>query len=136
MTFKYPPKDRDAWEVQRRLVLDRAKGQCERCRQRKGEHVHHLKYSDVIGHEPLDWLQLVCLRCHGEYHPRHTFRSMAEQRRIAAERRKVQAYTAGKQKTTPCAHCGGTYPKAQHKAICVRFGLHRKGATPAPAAPG
>lgn len=119
-------KDRPAWQAKRREVIARAAGRCERCRIRRGVHVHHLRYAAVIGHEPLDWLQLLCLDCHGREHPHHEFVPVEEQRRRHAQRmarqRQTQTGHGG------CAYCGGTYPKDRHRAICVRFGLDRRAA--------
>ena len=130
------PKDREAWAVQRRLVIDRARGQCERCKMRRGHHVHHLRYAKVIGHEPLEWLLFVCLECHGHFHPHHTFLSIPDQRRRAEinRRERERKQRMGKRRRTPpCAHCGGTYPKVKHQAICVKHGLDKPGAIPPPA---
>lgn len=127
------PKDRDAWQEQRREVIARAKGQCERCRMRRGQHVHHLRYAAVIGHEPLDWLLFVCLECHGHFHPRHTFLSIPEQRRRAAARK--QQAKAKARRAPVCAHCGGTYSRQRHEDICVTYGLHRRHAEAPAAAP-
>lgn len=88
---------------------------------RRGHHVHHIRYADVIGHEPLDWLQLLCLECHGDAHPRYTFHPLKVQRDIAAARAKRQREAQVGHRG--CAHCGGSYPKARHRAICLRFGL-------------
>jgi ribosomal protein S14 len=72
----------------------------------------------------MDWLQLVCLSCHGEYHPHHTFLTVPQQKARAAEKKADRAAKA-KRDAKRCKHCGDTYPKAKHNAICVRFGLHR-----------
>ena len=104
-------------------VIARAGGVCERCRERRGEHVHHLRYGGKLGTEPLEWLQLVCLPCHGDYHPHHTFRPIEEQRRIANERRRgARKKKVGRAK---CAHCGGMFPAKRHAAICVKYGLDK-----------
>lgn len=104
-----------AWREKKALVWKRTGGVCEKCRTRRGAHVHHLQYHGRRGTEPLESLQLVCLECHGEYHPHHTFRTFAEQRQIAAAKKKQQA---------KCAHCGGLYSRERHNAICVKYGLH------------
>lgn len=112
-----------AWQAKRLQVIARAKGMCERCGERKGQHVHHLVYGGKKrGEEPLEWLQYVCLQCHGHYHPHHTFRTVREQKVIAARRHKRRAWKASRPEAS-CKHCGGAYKPAQHKAICVRFGL-------------
>ncbi len=111
----------EAWAEKKRLVWKRASGICEKCKAKPGAHVHHLRYAQRRGHEKLEWLQLVCLECHGAYHPHHTFLTL-EQQRVRAQQK------AAKRRTTPtpvCRHCGGTYPKAKHKSVCVAFGLHR-----------
>lgn len=110
----------DAWRAKRLEVIARAGGICEKCKERRGVHVHHFFYGNrQRGTEPLDWLQLVCLKCHGDYHPNHTFRTVAEQKALKARRERNR-----KRKGLACRHCGGTYTKAQHRAICVRFNLH------------
>ena len=98
--------------------------------------MHHLRYAKVIGHEPLEWLLFVCLECHGHFHPHHTFLSIPDQRRRAEinRRERERKQRMGKRRRTPpCAHCGGTYPKAKHQAICVKHGLDKPGAIPPPA---
>jgi hypothetical protein len=110
----------EAWAEKKRLVWQRAHGICEKCQIAKGAHVHHLRYAQRRGHEKLEWLQLVCLKCHGEYHPHHTFLTLAQQAQRAEARRQ-----RAKARANVCRHCGGTYPKAKHKAICVAFGLDR-----------
>lgn len=113
------------WEAKRQQVIARALGMCERCNVRRGKHVHHLVYGGrKKGTEPLEWLQLVCLQCHGDYHPHHTFRTIPEQRRRAADKKRRKAWTASRPESS-CQHCGGTYPPNKHKAICVRFKLDR-----------
>jgi hypothetical protein len=121
------PMDRPAWILKRQEVILRANGRCERCRMRRGQHVHHLRYAKVIGHEPLEWLQLVCLDCHGHYHPNMTFLPLHEQRAKAAQRRKARQ--ASKAQAARCAHCGDTWPKAKHRAVCVKHGLDKPKAT-------
>lgn len=57
------------WQVKRQLVLDRCGGVCESCGQEDAEHVHHLKYPETFGHEPLWDLRAVCVPCHKIIHP-------------------------------------------------------------------
>lgn len=57
------------WQVKRQLVLERCGGICESCGQRDAEHVHHLKYPETFGHEPLWDLRAVCVPCHKIIHP-------------------------------------------------------------------
>jgi hypothetical protein len=70
------------------------------------------------GGEPLEWLQFVCLECHGEYHPHHTFRPYAVQQAIAKKRKQHRRVGP------TCQHCGGFYSKKRHNAICRKFGLN------------
>ena len=111
--------EREKWSETRAKVRQRSGGICERCKERRAEHVHHLRYwpDHKRGGEPLDWLQDVCLPCHGHYHPNHTFRSKPEQMRIAAHRKKKGT------KRPTCSHCGNLWTRERHKAICVKFGL-------------
>ncbi|MFI5377862.1 MAG: HNH endonuclease [Tepidisphaerales bacterium] len=51
------------WNEIRRAVLDRARGQCERCGQRARLEVHH-KHYDSLGNEDLDDLEALCPVCH------------------------------------------------------------------------
>ena len=74
------------WRWIRSVVLDRAGGICERCRDRPAAHVHHLTYVRY-GNEAVGDLQALCLYCHGMEHGR-TFLSMPMQRAIAKARRK------------------------------------------------
>lgn len=57
------------WAVKRELVLERCGGVCEACGQRRAVHVHHKKYPDVFGLEPLFDLAAVCVPCHKIIHP-------------------------------------------------------------------
>jgi len=67
----------DHWQVLRRLVLERAGGQCEnwpkgghrRC-DREPSQVHHLSY-EHIDTEPLNELMALCARCHLLERDRH-----------------------------------------------------------------
>jgi 5-methylcytosine-specific restriction endonuclease McrA len=55
------------WRERRRLVLQRARGFCERCRKAQATQVHHLTYEHV-GNEFLKELVAVCCRCHKRFH--------------------------------------------------------------------
>lgn len=57
------------WQAKRELVLERCGGVCEACRQAQAHHVHHLKYPDTFGLEPLWDLRGVCIPCHKIIHP-------------------------------------------------------------------
>lgn len=57
------------WAVKRELVMKRCQGVCEACGQRRAEHVHHVKYPEVFGLEPLWDLRAVCVPCHKLIHP-------------------------------------------------------------------
>lgn len=80
------------WQALRQQVIARAKGTCERCRERPGDHVHHIIYGGVKrGEEKLEWLQYVCLVCHQQIHPHHTFNSPYMQKLIAEHRKQQKA---------------------------------------------
>lgn len=55
------------WAERCALVLDRANGICEGCRQRKATQVHHLTYQHA-GEEFLWELVAVCRECHERVH--------------------------------------------------------------------
>lgn len=57
------------WKAKRLLVLRRCGDTCESCGQRRAEHVHHLKYPETFGLEPLFDLVGVCVPCHRILHP-------------------------------------------------------------------
>lgn len=57
------------WSVKRDLVLERCHGVCESCGQADAQHVHHLKYPETFGLEPLWDLRAVCVPCHKIIHP-------------------------------------------------------------------
>lgn len=51
------------WKRRRDLVMERAGGRCEGCRENSATQVHHLTYENV-GHELLWELVAVCRGCH------------------------------------------------------------------------
>lgn len=107
--------DRPQWAAKKRAVRQRSGGLCERCCEKPARHVHHLIYSPKgIGHEPLEWLQHVCLDCHSFYHPDRRFLTNDETKHRQREKERGEA---------ACRHCGGTWPIAKHFRICVRHGL-------------
>jgi hypothetical protein len=55
------------WRRRRDLVLSRAHGVCEGCREREASEVHHLTYQN-IGNEFLWELVAVCRGCHERVH--------------------------------------------------------------------
>lgn len=61
------------WQRKRYLVMERNRrlhrGLCEACGENPPSDVHHTKYPDTFGHEPLWDLQAVCRRCHEIFHP-------------------------------------------------------------------
>jgi hypothetical protein len=147
------PLDRVAWTVRRWEVTDRAKGRCEVCQAARGVHVRHLRFAPVVGQEDPTWLQLVCLDCqwdlnqqHGRPQPTERFRRAAVEaarqamdaalladprgqsprpsRKAAADRRAERAVADARSRHV-CAHCGGTWTKAKHRAICVKHGLDK-----------
>lgn len=86
------------WTVLKKFAWERADGRCERCDEPliKGAcHLHHLTY-ERRGRERLEDVKYLCLACHGAMHPRHTFRSVGDQRRLAAARRPKRKWVAGR----------------------------------------
>jgi hypothetical protein len=59
----------DIWRLKRQAVLEKCGGVCEACGENEARHVHHTKYPDVFGYEPLYELRGVCVRCHKIIHP-------------------------------------------------------------------
>jgi len=58
----------DLWKRKRWVVFKRDGGRCVHCGARASQ-VHHRKYAKRnIGREPIEWLESVCPRCHGERH--------------------------------------------------------------------
>jgi hypothetical protein len=57
------------WKRKRQLVLLRAQGICEGCREVEATDVHHLSYDDV-GNEFLFELVALCRKCHQRLHGR------------------------------------------------------------------
>ncbi len=55
-------------DVVRALVLDRAKGRCERCLQRGWLHLHHRKQRSLGGLHTAANLVALCPRCHHRIH--------------------------------------------------------------------
>lgn len=58
----------EAWKSIRRLAIKRDGGQCTKCKSKKCLHVHHLKYPEHLGTEPLEYLQTLCEDCHNVLH--------------------------------------------------------------------
>ncbi|MFZ2488270.1 MAG: HNH endonuclease signature motif containing protein [Anaerolineae bacterium] len=58
------------WRDKRKLVLERARGNCEACQSAKATQVHHLTYARV-GKEALFDLVAVCDSCHHDIHDDH-----------------------------------------------------------------
>lgn len=57
------------WQAKRLLVLERAGNICESCGQARATQVHHMRYPDTFGLEPLWDLRAVCADCHELIHP-------------------------------------------------------------------
>jgi 5-methylcytosine-specific restriction endonuclease McrA len=57
------------WRERRVAAFRRAKGVCERCKQRPATEVHHLRYIRIFNELPSD-LQALCRQCHGDIHHR------------------------------------------------------------------
>ena len=77
------------WRELRKQQRALAKGKCEGCGTRLVSgawHLHHLTY-ERRGHEHIDDVRAICLDCHHAQHPHITFKPMAEQRAVAAERK-------------------------------------------------
>ena len=55
------------WKARVTKVMLRANGLCERCREHKAIHVHHLTY-ERVGEENLEDLQALCFDCHDDAH--------------------------------------------------------------------
>ena len=53
-----------AWAKKRNQALDRDKYECSICRSPHNLEVHHLKYPDVLGTEPISDLMTLCRECH------------------------------------------------------------------------
>jgi hypothetical protein len=53
------------WKKLARLVMLRAKGQCEICLRRRGAHAAHLTYERIFHELPTD-VVWVCAQCHDE----------------------------------------------------------------------
>lgn len=64
------------WGEKRRKVLERCRGICEGCGERKATQVHHLQYPVGCMPGSVEWVEReklynlvgLCERCHGEVH--------------------------------------------------------------------
>lgn len=65
------------WKKLRRLVMDRAKGQCEGCGQAPATEVHHLSY-EHLRHEFLFELVALCNDCHSRIHAKGDHEALVE----------------------------------------------------------
>ena len=57
-----------AWQKVRERILARAKGKCEKCRQRPPAQVHHKTYDNLFNERDADLIAL-CVPCHQREHP-------------------------------------------------------------------
>jgi len=55
------------WQARRAKVLERDRYQCQACRERRANDVHHLHYRN-FGREPLFDLVAICRPCHDALH--------------------------------------------------------------------
>jgi hypothetical protein len=55
------------WKKLRALALDRDKV-CQQCGEKDNLQVHHMKYPVELGTETIEWLIVLCLRCHSAIH--------------------------------------------------------------------
>jgi 5-methylcytosine-specific restriction endonuclease McrA len=69
--------DSPAWKDRRRLVMERAQGLCEGCRQASATEVHHLSYSHW-GQELLFELVALCGDCHDRIHAKGDHEALIE----------------------------------------------------------
>jgi 5-methylcytosine-specific restriction endonuclease McrA len=57
----------DAWQRKRYVVLKRDNWRCVYCGA-PADQVHHKRYADNIGNEPIEWLVSICHSCHDDIH--------------------------------------------------------------------
>jgi hypothetical protein len=57
----------DDWKRKRYIVLKRDNWRCVDCGNKATE-VHHEKYANDIGKEPIEWLVSICKTCHRRRH--------------------------------------------------------------------
>lgn len=57
------------WQAKRLMVLERARHRCECCGENEARQVHHTKYPQTFGLEPLWDLRAICIDCHRILHP-------------------------------------------------------------------
>lgn len=65
------------WKTRRRLVMERANGLCEGCRQADAAEVHHLSY-EHLGNEFLFELVALCRDCHSRIHAKGDYEALVE----------------------------------------------------------
>lgn len=57
-----------AWKAIRKLAINRDRSQCVKCGNKRHLTVHHVRYPERFGTEPLDYLQTLCEDCHNVLH--------------------------------------------------------------------
>jgi len=57
-----------AWKVIRASVLARDNYRCVKCNDGCSLVVHHTKYPETLGTEPLEYMQTLCADCHNVLH--------------------------------------------------------------------
>src|SRR3972149_8589539 len=68
MITYYEYLESDLWSKLRAKVKKRDKRRCRLCNSSGNLHVHHRKYPEVYGQEPLEDLITICEKCHGLFH--------------------------------------------------------------------
>ncbi len=78
------------WRQLKQQVKDRSGGVCEGCGERDAQHVHHKQYATGGNRRivPLEWLEHLCLTCHGDRHGGRVFDPYWVQQAKAKRRRK------------------------------------------------
>lgn len=56
------------WKTLRRVAKELAGHKCQLCDSSRGLNVHHRKYPDILGTEPIKDLVVLCEKCHSMFH--------------------------------------------------------------------
>lgn len=104
-------------------VFARAKGMCEDCSLFPGRVYRGIRAAIYVKHPDAKAVRLLCENC--------AVKDVAHAQAVAQDQRAARgkARRAAKVYDNPhlgCAFCGGTFPKAKHEAVCVKFGVHKR----------
>jgi 5-methylcytosine-specific restriction endonuclease McrA len=76
----------EKWKTLRKSALIQSGNKCQVCNDVKSLHVHHRKYPEVFGDEPLSDLTVLCQKCHNLFHEKSNLKNCSGTKKTKAEK--------------------------------------------------